>query len=268
MSPSNFQSSLKITHVGTATAIIDIDGVTFLTDPVFAGAGAEYPVLPGFSLKSLDGPAVKLNELPPIDAVLLSHEDHPDNLDEVGRTLLEGRQVFTTPDGAKKLSPRPGVKALQPWETVSADIGGKPFKITGIPCQHLPGGEVVGFILESPSFGTHSDGLPNAIYFSGDTVYFEELKEMKKKWHIVVALLNLGVAAVPTPNGNLLITMGGQDAVNFTRDLGVDVVVPMHFESWTHFSEKVDELRQIFDAEKDVGDKVAWLTPGVPKKLF
>ena len=110
----NFGASLAITHVGTATAIIYVDGVTLLTDPFFSPAGSEWD-LGIVMLKNTDTPALGLADLPPIDAVLLSHEDHPDNLDEPGRATLDGRHVFTTADGAKKLAPRPGVKAIGPW---------------------------------------------------------------------------------------------------------------------------------------------------------
>ena len=109
-----FGAPLAVTHVGTATVIIHVDGVNLLTDPFFSPAGTEWN-MGIMMLKNTDAPALRLADLPPIDAVLLSHEDHPDNLDELGRQLLDGRRVLTTPDGAKKLAPRPGVRALKPW---------------------------------------------------------------------------------------------------------------------------------------------------------
>lgn len=109
-----FSAPLALTHIGTATAIIHVDGINLLTDPVFSPAGTEWD-LGIMVLKISDTPAKSLADLPPIDAVLLSHEDHPDNLDEPGRATLDGRHVFTTPDGAKKLAPRPGVRAIKPW---------------------------------------------------------------------------------------------------------------------------------------------------------
>ncbi len=110
----NFAAPLALTHIGTATAIIHVDGVNLLTDPFFSPAGSEWD-LGIVMLKNTDTPALGLANLPPIDAVLLSHEDHPDNLDEPGRATLDGRHVFTTADGARKLAPRPGVRAIAPW---------------------------------------------------------------------------------------------------------------------------------------------------------
>jgi L-ascorbate metabolism protein UlaG (beta-lactamase superfamily) len=80
---STFQSTLNITHIGTATAIIEIDGINLLTDRVFRDAGAEYPI-GVLTLKSTESPALKLSDLPPIDAVLLSHEDHQTTLTSSG----------------------------------------------------------------------------------------------------------------------------------------------------------------------------------------
>lgn len=76
----------------------------------------------GITLKITDIPALGSEDLPVIDAILLSHEDYPDNLDSYGRQLLDGRVVFTTMDGASKLSPRRGVRGFRPWETVDSPL--------------------------------------------------------------------------------------------------------------------------------------------------
>ncbi|KAJ4290094.1 hypothetical protein N0V88_006600 [Collariella sp. IMI 366227] len=256
----NFDAPLALTHIGTATAIIHLDGVNILTDPFFSPANTEWD-MGILVLKNSDNPALTPEDLPPIDAVLLSHEDHPDNLDEPGRQVLKGKQVLTTPDGAKNLSALPGVRAMRPWETVSLEIGSQTFQVTGTPCEHLPGGEVTGFILTTPSFG-QTDGKPNAIYFSGDTIYLPDLARMRHDFHISLALLNIGKAVVPLPTGPLKITMDGADAARLFRDIGADVLVPMHFESWAHFTEKREELARALERE-GVMDRVLWLEPGV-----
>ncbi|QRV76936.1 beta-lactamase superfamily protein [Ceratobasidium sp. AG-Ba] len=268
MAPSGFQSKVDITFIGTATAILSIDGVSFITDPAFDKVGTEYD-LGIITLKSLAGPALQIHDLPAIDAVLLSHEDHPDNLDTAGRALLDARTVITTPDGANKLKPRPSVHPIHPWETLSLKIGGKDFSITGTPCVHLPGGEVTGFILEAASFGTHSDGLPNVIYISGDTIYIEELAQIQKKYHVVLAILNLGDVQVALPGSSepLHITLDGKTAAKLIREIEPDVVVPMHFDSWAHFTEPSSKSAKIFE-EEGLNEKVLWLTPGIKTQIF
>ncbi|KAE8153606.1 beta-lactamase superfamily domain-containing protein [Aspergillus avenaceus] len=277
--------TLTFTHITTATAILNIDGINFLTDPFFGEVGthetsgdwSKARLKEDFgldkapesgSLTITEPPAMKLHDLPPIDAVLLSHEDHLDNLDPVGRQLLDGRRVFTTVDGAKNLQPRPAVVGLKPWQTVTSVIGGKEFRITGTPCKHFPVGEVTGFILETDSFGTHAEtGKPNAIYFSGDTVYIDELKKIKDRVHVTAAVLNLGNATFEFPIGPIQITMDGKQAVRLVQDIGADVMVPMHFESWEHFKEHGEDLARIFE-EAGIMHKVCWTTPGVEKIVY
>lgn len=262
----HFAVPLSVTHIGTATAIIHLPGVNIITDPVFTLAGHTWD-FNGVTLSTTKSPALTLPFLPPIDAVLLSHEDHPDNLDEPGRQLLDGRHVLTTPDGASKLAPRPGVRPIHPWETLPLTLGGCTFNITGTPCVHFPGGEVTGFIITHSDFGT-TNGLPNAIYFSGDTIYLPELVKMKEKWHISVALINVGKVLVPVPGREepLQITMSGADAARLIREIEADVLVPMHFESWAHFVEGKEELRGVLERE-GVSTKVKWLEPGVQTKI-
>lgn len=144
-------------------------------------------------------------------------------------------------------------------------IGGKKFDITGTPCEHLPGGEVTGFIITAPRFG-ETGGLPNAIYFSGDTNYIEELLQMRKKYHISVAVLNIGKVMISLPEKELQITMDGKEAAKLYRDLGADILVPMHYNSWRHFTQNYAELYKAFEQE-GVMDKVCWLTPGQTRKF-
>ncbi|KAI1451482.1 Metallo-hydrolase/oxidoreductase [Annulohypoxylon moriforme] len=268
MADSPFKSSVSVTYIGTATAIIDIDGITFLTDPYFSPAETKWDV--GIAtLTSHYEPALSLDQLPPVDIVLLSHEDHPDNLDELSRTrLLSGRRVLTTVDGASKLSPGPGVQGLRPWEKTALKIGGKIFQVTATPCKHLPGGECTGFVLTTAEFGS-TNGLPNAIYFSGDTVYVEELSRIRDRFHISLALFNLGAASVVLPGSSepLLITMDGSQGAKLFCDIEADILVPLHFESWDHFSQSKAALASAFGSA-GISDKVYWLEPGKSKRII
>lgn len=277
MFASTFTNKISITHIGTATAILNIDGINFLTDPFFSPAGSEWPTgYESVQLKVNDDPALKMNELPHVDAVLLSHENHPDNLDELGRQLLDGRRTLTTNDGAKNLGPRPSVLGFSDWEEKKVIIAGTTFNITATPCKHWPGHECVGFILHTESFGVASDGRLNAVYFSGDTVYIEQLARMSERYHIAVAIMNLGKATFydfneegqpGQPGHALQITMDGRQAAHLFRDIKADVLVPMHFESWDHFTLYKEELAKEFEDE-GILSKVRWLQPGQAVDIY
>lgn len=258
---------LNITHVGTATAILEINGVNMLTDPFFSPAGTSFPITDDFALTVTEDPALRLDQLPIIDAILLSHEDHADNLDPLGRQLLDGRRVFTTMDGAKNLRPRPCVNGFKPWQEMEVTIAGKQFKIIATPTKHCDGQECTGFLVTSSDFGTGRDGLPNAIYFSGDTVYIPELADIASKYHVTAAILNLGNAhtakdLLNDPKGPMYqITMDGKSAAQLFREIKADVLVPMHYEAWGHFTQFGEELRQVFQDE-GIAEKVCWLVGG------
>ncbi|RLM00879.1 hypothetical protein CFD26_106699 [Aspergillus turcosus] len=98
-------------------------------------------------------------------------------LPALGGTILDGRKVLTTADGARSLTPRSSIKGVRPWETTMLNAGSKEFQVSATPCQHLPDGECTGCVPAAADFGISEDGHPNAIHISGDTVYLDELAE-------------------------------------------------------------------------------------------
>ncbi|MFF1342831.1 MBL fold metallo-hydrolase [Streptomyces sp. NPDC058290] len=243
------------THIGTATVLLEIAGLRLLTDPVF-DAPAEYrhdPVV----LRSTAGPAIALADLPPIDAVLLSHDDHPDNLDAAGRTLLAGRPVLTTQSGAGRLGGQ--AVGLAPWAAYELTVRGTTLRITATPGVHGPVGDVIGFVIEA-------EGEEEALYISGDTVYVDELDRIAERFSIGTALLHLGAARIAAFGNGRLITMDAAQGAALTRSLGARTAVPVHYASWEHFSEDRAGITAAF-AAAGVGDRLRWLTPGARETL-
>ena len=155
-----------------------------------------------------------------------------------------------------------------PRKTTTIQAASEPrYEITATRCEHLLPGQCIGFIVTIEHFGT-SDGKPNALYFSGDTVYLPELATIKNRFSVPVALFNLGKATVPKPGGGgvLQITIDGEQAVRLLRDIDSEVVVPMHFEGWNYFIEGKEALRKVFE-NAGVGGKFKSLEPGFRTKI-
>src|SRR6059058_3313698 len=96
---------MRLTHVGGPTLLIEVDGWRLLTDPTFDDPGKKYKFGWGTSSVKLTAPSISAQDVLPIDAVLLSHEHHDDNLDAAGRALLQHvPTVVTTVLGAKSLT--------------------------------------------------------------------------------------------------------------------------------------------------------------------
>jgi L-ascorbate metabolism protein UlaG (beta-lactamase superfamily) len=169
--------SLHITYIGGPTALIEIENLRLLTDPTFDQAGREYRTS-AYALHKLQGPALPVEALGQIDAILLSHDHHFDNLDDSGRFLLtQASRVLTTEPGATRLSGR--AEGLAAWESTDLPAGGgSTLRITATPARHAPAqadrGPVIGFVLTSLA-------APNsAIYLSGDTVWYEGVAEVAR----------------------------------------------------------------------------------------
>ena len=95
-------NTATITLIGGPTALIELGGLRFLTDPTFDDPG--HYQLGTVTLTKTAKPALLADQVGEIDAVLLSHDQHPDNLDLAGRALLpKARRVLTTKAGAARL---------------------------------------------------------------------------------------------------------------------------------------------------------------------
>ncbi len=243
-----------LTYIGGPTAILEIGGHRLLTDPTFDPAGGKYNFGWGTGSEKTQGPALPADQLGEIDAVLLSHDQHDDNLDAAGRETLGGAgQVLTTRSGAKRLGA--DAKGLAPWESV--ELGG--VKITATPARHgIPlsrpfVGEVVGFVLES-------DDADGPLYITGDSVWFRGVAEVGERFEIGTAIVHLGGVRFPL-FGPARFTMNAREAVKVFERLSPKRLVPLHFEGWAHFKETREQAEAAF-AKAGISDSVSWPAAG------
>lgn len=253
--------NIRATYIGGPTALLEVAGLRLLTDPTFDPAGTEYP-LPAYTLRKMDDPAISADALGPIDAVLLSHDHHFDNLDRGGRTLLpRARRVLTTPAGAERLGGN--ALGLAPWSSTVLEVPGRPsLRVTGTPARHGPvdgdRGPVTGFLLTDASL-PEAPTTP-AIYVSGDTVWYEELRTIGERADVRVAVLFLGAARVREV-GPAHLTFTAAEGVTVARAFPHALIVPLHYAGWAHFSEGRTEIQRAFE-EAGLAERLCWLEPG------
>ena len=254
-------SSLRVTYIGGPTALIELDGVRFLTDPTFDPAGTSYET-PVYTLHKTMDPAVSVANVGDVDAVLLSHDHHFDNLDRSGRTLLaRARRVIAPPAGAERLGE--GASGLAAWQSlVIQGSSGRRVRLTGTPARHGPAdgdrGPVVGFLLESADVALGSERP--AVYISGDTVWYEQLAEIPRRMDVRVAFLFMGAARVREV-GTAHLTMTAKEGVLAARAMPRAAIVPLHYEGWAHYSQSRTEIEPAF-AAAGMSDRLRWLPPG------
>lgn len=244
--------------VGGPTALVTYADLRLLTDPTFDPPG-DYERGPTI-LRKLAGPAIPAERIGPVDAVLLSHDHHADNLDRTGREFLtRAGRVLTTRAGAKRLGGN--AVGLEPYETVELERReGGPVRVTAVPAEHGDAevaprnGPVIGFVLQAAD--------APSLYVSGDNASADVVQGIVDELGpIPVAVLFTGAANVPEVHGDVRVTLTAEDAVRAARVLGARAVIPIHNHGWRHFTESAEDVRDAF-ARAGLTDTLVVPAPG------
>ena len=251
----------SIFFVGTATVILRYAGFTVLTDPNFLHAGDHVHLGYGITSTRRTDPAIDIEDLPPIDLVLLSHY-HGDHFDRVVQEKLDTNlPIVTTPHAASKLAGK-GFRethALETWEEFRATKGDADLTITAMPGTHAPGvlstalPPVMGSML---TFRTADRSL--RLYVSGDTLLYDELAAIPERYpEIDIGLFHLG----GTKLFGVLLTMDAEQGVEAVRLIDADVSIPIHYNDYGVFRSPLSDFRQAV-REAGLEDRVAYLFYG------
>ncbi len=242
--------AVSLTFVGNATTLLRYRSLTLLTDPNFLHAG-QYAYL-GYGLVSrrLRDPALSIDELPALDAIVLSHM-HGDHWDRVARRgLPKALPVFTTPAAARALR-RQGFadgRGLTTWSSGSLARGEDSVTVTAVPGSHglgparllLP--PVMGSVLEF----AHGGAVEHRLYLSGDTLVFSDLGQIRSRFpDLDAAVLHLGGTRLP---GGLIVTMDAAQGVELTRLLEPRQVVPVHYDDYTVMTSGLADFLSLAEA--------------------
>ena len=264
--PSSGQPDFQrgsIFFVGTATVILRYAGFTILTDPNFLHAGDHVHLGYGLSAKRLTNPAMEIEDLPPLDFCVLSHY-HGDHFDQVVEERLQkDLPIITTPEAAEKISEKgfTGAIALETWDTTVVDKGDSRVAVTSMPGKHGPAiadlllPEVMGSMLQ---FGSANRPKLLSLYISGDTLVFDELREIPKRYpHIDLGLFHLGGTRVM----GILVTMDAEQGVEAVRIINPREAIPIHYNDYEVFKSPLDDFKKAIE-EAGLGDRITYLSHG------
>ena len=248
-----------LTLIGGPTVLIELEGVKLLTDPTFDPPGDYQGAV---LLRKTAGPALSAEAVGPVDAVLLSHDQHWDNLDRGGRALLDrGKTTFTTAAGAARL--KGNSKALEPFETATIEgANGAKLLVTGAPARHGPAGieplsgDVIGFLI-----GRREPG--DAIYVTGDTVWYDGTAEVARRYKPKLVVAFTGSAET---RARFHLTMDANDAIEVAHAFPGVAIVAVHNHGWEHFKESAADLAQAFAVLK-IADRLTILDAGKPTRF-
>jgi len=238
------ERSPSLTWIGHSTFLVRMDGVTFLTDPMFSNRAGP---LPFTGPRRTTPPGVPLEALPPVDFVLLSH-DHYDHADFASVKRLAARGTrFVVPLGLGDWIRGAGGNAIELDWWQSIELGG--VRINCVPAQHFSGRTLrdgrrrlwAGWVVVGPT---------RRFYHVGDTGYSADFAAIGER------LGPIDLAAVPIgayrPASIMhYVHTTPEEALRIGRDVHAGRIVAMHFGTFDLADEPLDEPPQRFRAEAD-----------------
>jgi L-ascorbate metabolism protein UlaG (beta-lactamase superfamily) len=253
----------SVFFVGTATVIIRYAGFTILTDPNFLHAGDHVHLGYGLTAKRLTNPAIEMEDLPPLDFVLLSHL-HGDHFDRVVERRLNKATPIVSNRHATSYLEKVGftkTRTLKTWEPLEVEKGEASLRVTALPGTHGPGPlgavlpPVMGSMLE---FGRAGEEARLRMYVSGDTLVHDRLREIPRRFpDIDLAMLHLGGTRVL----GIFVTMDARQGLEAMRIMDARTTVPIHYNDYTRFESPLEDFqRAVTDAGLD--DRVRYLAHG------
>ncbi len=251
--PKLTRGQMALTWIGHASFLVQFTDLNVLIDPNFANWL--------FLLKRVRRSGLKLEHLPPIDLVLLTHA-HFDHFHKRTLRRLPHPKIAVMPWGMGDLARNLGFERIVELEWWDSFTHGD-WTVTLTPCRHW-GARVLrddhrgygGFILEHQG---------RRLYHAGDSAYFGGFKEIGEHCPPEVALLPIGAYK---PENFRNVHMGPDEALQVFKDVRAQWMVPMHYGTFKLSFEDLDEpprwLRQIAQEQGQL-NSIRFLEEGVPE---
>ena len=255
--------------VGNATIVLRMGPFTVLTDPNFVHRGAEVSLGYGLTATRSTDPARDIEEMQQPDLVIVSH-DHGDHFDAVAADWLDRSVPIATAPAAASVLAEKGfteVRALRSWESTELERDGARLRVTAVPAQHGTGPvaaampDVIGSVVDywEPGAGDAENVEPrHRIYLSGDTVFHEELAEIRDRFGAVdVAFLHLGGMRLM----GVTVTMDAAQGVQLINLLQPRLAIPIHYNDYGTSRSTLAEFVTAVN-EAGLADRVRYLRHG------
>ena len=243
-----------LTFLGTATTLIDYGGFTLLTDPNFLHRGQRAYLGKGVFSTRRTEPAMQVEDLPRLDAVVLSHL-HADHFDRIARRGLAKQTPILTTRAAARTLRRWGfvnAVALDTWQSYELrSSAGDVLKVTAAPGRHAPGPlaallpPVNGSVLE---FSPVTDA-PMSVYITGDTLLVDDLREVPARHpSLDLGLWHLGGTRIPGVLGlGVMVTMDGRQGADLLQLVRPRTTVPIHHDDYGVFTSPLSDFLEEVD---------------------
>lgn len=239
--PARTDARIAVLWVGHATVLVQIDDAFVLTDPVFTRSVGELS-------PRLVEPGIAPEDLPPLAAVVISHQ-HFDHLSYDSLTMIERKtQVLLVPPGTRSILPRYAFESreLARWE--SYDVSG--VTVTAVPVRHVGGRWGIDQPWNPEGFNGYvfeHHGL--SVYFGGDTALTpDDFRATRERFpRLSLALLPICPLA---PRDFMQAThMSPGEALDAFALLGAERMMPIHFDTFVNSDDLPGECPRVLREE-------------------
>jgi len=245
-----------LTWIGHASALLQINGVNILTDPVFSERASPFSFI---GPKRKVAPGLALDQLPHIDVVLISHS-HYDHLDTASVQALNqqvgGPPRFLVPLGIKQWMADKGIDNVEELDwSDHTRVSGLDFWF--VPATHWSARSLGdrndtlwgGWAVKTPPAAAQ----PFSLYFAGDTGYSNDSKRIGKAFGgFDLALIPIGAYAPRWFMGPQHVDPG--EAVKIFQDIGAKKAIGIHWGTFELTDEPLDEPpKKLLEATKAAG---------------